>query len=298
YRSRGRAYSRSHPAPFRSTEYDFNIVPNNQYRWSLDFKEIPYFLAVLDNRNRARLPDARSHHKHPCMLFIADDYGRIGVYSLPQPTNNVQLPSIIGTGELFPKNSRLLMESFTVYEFAIVVYVRRFEQRSNEIEHSKLIKAGLPIMKGEQDEEIVLDFFEEDFEPTSMIQSNESIGLIDSEHDSYRLYAKDDQFRLITTYQNAHNQQWKLTNGVIFKDNRTLLKFIEDKSYDVDDSNARNNRNTFHNSPRRCLIELTPDGQEKRQIQADTLYSMVLGSNDELILGFAIRGDHGVIHCY
>ncbi|CAF4322950.1 unnamed protein product, partial [Rotaria magnacalcarata] len=75
-------------------------------------------------------------------------------------------------------------------------------------------------------------------------------------------------------------------------------KFIEDKSYDVDDSNARNNRNTFHNSPRRCLIELTPDGQEKRQIQADTLYSMVLGSNDELILGFAIRGDHGVIHCY
>jgi len=83
------------------------------------------------------------------MLFIADDYGQISVYSLPKSMSNIK-PSIIGTGELFPKNSRLLLESFTVYEFAIVVYVRRFEQRSNEIEHSKLIKAGLPIMKGEQ----------------------------------------------------------------------------------------------------------------------------------------------------
>jgi hypothetical protein len=83
------------------------------------------------------------------MLFIADDYGQISVYSLPKSKSYIK-PSIIGTGELFSKNSRLLLESFTVYEFAIVVYVRRFEQRSNEIEHSKLIKAGLPIMKGEQ----------------------------------------------------------------------------------------------------------------------------------------------------
>jgi hypothetical protein len=83
------------------------------------------------------------------MLFIADDYGQLGVYSLPKSQSNIQ-PTIIGTGELFSKNSRLLLESFTVYEFAIVVYVRRFEQRTNEIEHSKLLKAGLPIMKGEQ----------------------------------------------------------------------------------------------------------------------------------------------------
>jgi len=80
---------------------------------------------------------------------MADDYGQISVYSLPKSKSYIK-PSIIGTGELFPKNSRLLLESFTVYEFAIVAYVRRFEQRSNEIEHSKLIKAGLPIMKGEQ----------------------------------------------------------------------------------------------------------------------------------------------------
>lgn len=83
------------------------------------------------------------------MLFIADDYGQISVFSLPKSMSNIK-PTIIGTGELFSKNSRLLMESFTVYEYAIVAYVRRFEQRSNEIEHSKLIKAGLPIMKGEQ----------------------------------------------------------------------------------------------------------------------------------------------------
>jgi hypothetical protein len=165
------------------------------------------------------------------------------------------------------------------------------------------------IQKCLQDEEILLDFSDEQFEPSTMIQSNQSIGLIDTEHDLYRLYKKDDQFRLITTYQNLHNQQWKLTGGVIFKDNRTLLKLTEDKY----SNNSK--KNDFHNNPRRCLIELTPDGQEKRQIQADTLYSMVLGKyfsnkkkkfhllifigpDDEVILGFAVRGDRGLIHCY
>jgi hypothetical protein len=123
-----------------------------------------------------------------------------------------------------------------------------------------------------QDEEILLDFSDEQFEPSTMIQSNQSIGFIDTEHDLYRLYKKDDKFRLITTYQNLNNDQWKITDGVIFKDNRTLLKLTEDKY-----SNSRIEKNGFHNNLRRCLIELTSDGQEKRRIQADTLYSMVLG---------------------
>ncbi|CAF0755923.1 unnamed protein product [Rotaria sp. Silwood1] len=365
YRGRGRVSARPRPPLLQSTEDNLDIVPNYKYQWSIDFKEIPCFLAVLDNRNRARHSDTRPHHRHDYMLFIADDYGQISVYSLPKSMSKIK-PSIIGTGELFPKNSRLLLESFTVYEFAIVVYVRRFEQKSNEIEHSKLIKAGLPIMKGEQgryndhggmiylfshggdeidgiyqshpirtiladqtfgrlwalnpmqnnvycymapnnkneihkylqDEEIVLDFSDEQFEPSIMIQSNQSIGLIDAEHDSYRLYAKDNKFSLITTYENLHNPEWKLTDGVIFKDNRTLLKLTEDKCYDNNSHETNNGRNKFHNTPRRCLIELTPDGQEKRLIQAETLYSMVLGPDDEVILGFAMRGDRGLIHCY
>ncbi|CAF0784797.1 unnamed protein product [Rotaria sordida] len=365
YRARGRVSARPHLPLLQSTEDNLDIVPNNKYQWSIDFKEIPCFLAVLDNRSRARHPDTRSHHRHDYMLFIADGYGQISVYSLPKSMSNIQ-PSIIGTGELFPKNSRLLLESFTVYEFAIVVYVRRFEQKTNEIEHSKLIKAGLPIMKGEQgryndhggmiylfahggdeidgvyqshpirtiladqifgrlwalnpmdnnvycymtpnnkneiqkylqDEEIILDFSDEQFEPSIMIQSNQSIGLIDTEHDLYRLYAKDDKFRLITTYQNLHNQQWKLTDGVIFKDNRTLLKLTEDKYYNNNSNDRNNNQNKFNNNPRCYLIELTSDGQEKRQIQADKLYSMVLGPDDEIILGFAVRDDRGLIHCY
>jgi hypothetical protein len=126
-----------------------------------------------------------------------------------------------------------------------------------------------------QDEEIILDFSDEQFEPTTMIQSDQSIGLIDTEHDLYRLYKKDEQFRLVTTYQNLNNQQWKLTGGVIFKDNRTLLKLTEDKC--SKNSNDGIKKNGFHNNPRRCLIEITPDGQETRQIQADTLYSMALG---------------------
>ncbi len=131
------------------------------------------------------------------------------------------------------------------------------------------------IIKCLQEEEIVLDFSDEQFEPSSMIQSKQSIGLIDPERDSYRLYTKDDSHRLITTYQNLNNERWKLSDGLIFKDNRTLLKLIEDKKYgDPDESN---NRNKFYNSPRRCLIEITPDGEEKRLIQANTLYSMVLG---------------------
>lgn len=277
------------------------------------------------------------------MLFVADDYGRLNVYNLPNVRSPVQ-PSIIGTAELFPKNSRLLLESFAVYEFAIVVYIRRFEQRSNEIEHSKLLKAGLPIMKGEQgrcndhggmiylfshggdeidgvyqshpirviladqiygrlwalnpmqnnvytymtpntneevrkclqDEEIFLDFADESFEPSLMIQSDQSIGLIDVERDAYRLYSKDDQQRLITTYENTHTQRWKLSGGAVFEDDRTLLKLTEDRYYDAQ-SNERMRANRSHNHPRCRLVELTSNGQEKRQIQAEALYSMTLG---------------------
>lgn len=120
------------------------------------------------------------------------------------------------------------------------------------------------------EEEIVLNFFEADqFEPSTMFQSDRSIGLIDTEHDLYRLYTKDHQLRLVTTYENSQNQSWKLTTGMIFKDNRTLLKLTED----------RLEKTNFHPNPRRCLIELSPDGEEIRRIQADTLFSMVLGKD-------------------
>lgn len=120
-----------------------------------------------------------------------------------------------------------------------------------------------------EEEEIVLDFFEDEFEPSTMFQSDQSIGLIDTEHDLYRIYTKDNQLRLMATYDNSQNQSWKLTGGVIFKDNRTLLKLTED----------RLNKNHFQQNARRCLIELTPNGEEKHRIQADTLYSMVLGKD-------------------
>jgi hypothetical protein len=126
----------------------------------------------------------------------------------------------------------------------------------------------------QEEEEIILDLSEESFEPSIMFQLDQSIGLIDVEQDSYRLYAKDDRFRLITTYQNIHNERWKLTGGVIFKDNRTLLKLTEDKSYS--NMTDRLKRTNSHQHPQRCLIELTPDGEEQRQIQANALYSMVL----------------------
>lgn len=152
YRGRVMSRARLPPPPpppllsIQSYKKRFDIVPNNQYHWSIDFKEIPFFLTVFDNRNRAH---TNSYSKHDYLLFITDDYGQMSVYNFPNPMTHTK-PTRIGTSELFSKNSRLLMESFAVYEFAIVVYVRRFEQRTNEIEHSKLIKAGLPIMKGEQ----------------------------------------------------------------------------------------------------------------------------------------------------
>jgi hypothetical protein len=130
------------------------------------------------------------------------------------------------------------------------------------------------IKKCFQEEEILLDFSDDLFEPSTMIQSEKSIGLIDTEHDSYRLYGKDDKLRLITTYQNLHEQQWKLTGGVIFKDNRSLLKLTEDKYFNTPNDGIRRQKHS-----RRRLIELTSDGQEKRQIRADTLYSMVLGKS-------------------
>ena len=131
------------------------------------------------------------------------------------------------------------------------------------------------IQKYLHEEEILLDFSNESFEPSLMIQSDQSIGLIDIEHDLYRLYSKDNGFHLITTYQNLNNQGWKITNGVIFKDNRTLLKLTEDKSND--NLNDKNKKDSFHKYPQNRLIELTSNGQEKRQFQADILRSMVIG---------------------
>ena len=128
---------------------DTDVVPNHRFQWSIDFKEIPQFLAVLDNRSQASRPETLPHHRHEHMLFVADHFGQLSVHSLPKSMSGTQ-PSLIGTCVLFSKNSQLLMESFTVYRFAIIVYVRRFEQRANEIEHTRLIKARLPIMKGEQ----------------------------------------------------------------------------------------------------------------------------------------------------
>ena len=143
--SNGRSTTRV-PPPVNT---DMDVVPNHRVQWSIDFKEIPKFLAVLDNRSQAYRPETLAHHRHEHMLFVADHFGQLSVYSLPKSMSRAQ-PSLIGNGVLFSKNSQLLMDSFTVYRFAIIVYVRRFEQRANEIEHSRLIKAGLPIMKGEQ----------------------------------------------------------------------------------------------------------------------------------------------------
>lgn len=145
------------------------------------------------------------------------------------------------------------------------------------------------IRKCLQEEEIVFDFAHEQFEPNMMFQSNQSIGFIDNVRDIYRLYRKDDRFRLITTYENSQENNWKLTDGLIFKDNRSVLRLIEDRS-----ANDRFEKT----SSRRCLIELTANGEEKHRIHANTLYSMTLGPNDELILGFAVRGDRGLVHCY
>ena len=61
------------------------------------------------------------------MLFIWGDYGQIAVYSIPNFMTNIE-PSIIDTCKLFPTNLCLSLESITVYEYDIVVRVRRFEQ--------------------------------------------------------------------------------------------------------------------------------------------------------------------------
>ena len=124
-------------------------VSNNQYQWSIDFKDIPFFLSVLDNRNRAR---------HPILVLIID---MIICYLLLMITVNLQF---IVTGNLrVVSNHRLLVQEnyfrkiqvhfwnhLLFMKYTIAVYVRRFEQRSHEIEYLKLTKAGLPIMKGEQ----------------------------------------------------------------------------------------------------------------------------------------------------
>ena len=60
------------------------------------------------------------------MLFILGDYGQMPVYSLRDFVTNIE-PSIIDTCEVFPTNSRLSLESFTVYEYDIIVWVRHFE---------------------------------------------------------------------------------------------------------------------------------------------------------------------------
>lgn len=131
------------------TKNDIEVYPNNRHRWFVDFKEIPRFLCVFDNRHRSKSLENSPFYRHDHLLFVSDDRGLIGVFNIPKEKSMLK-PTLIRSGELFSKNSSLLLEAFAVYDFAIVVFVRRFEQRSNEIEHTKLIRAGLPIMSGEQ----------------------------------------------------------------------------------------------------------------------------------------------------
>ena len=49
------------------------------------------------------------------------------IINLPNFMTNIE-PSINDTYEFFPTNPCLSLESFTVYEYDIVVQVRRFEQ--------------------------------------------------------------------------------------------------------------------------------------------------------------------------
>jgi hypothetical protein len=129
-----------------------------------------------------------------------------------------------------------------------------------------------------QHEQIVLNFADQLFQPSAMIQSDRLLGLIDTEHDLYRLYVKDNLSQCISEYTNPYGPQWKLTDGVIFSDNRTLLQVTENKYFDV--CHPTNERYRPTSSARRRLIELTANGNEKRHIQADKLYSMTLGMSN------------------
>ena len=114
-------------------ENNLDIVLNSQYQRSINFKEIPAFLATLDNRNRAC-------HCHPiirllilminmiiCYLYRVIMVKLLFIISLPNFITNIE-PSIIDTCELFATNLCLSLKSFTVYEYDIVVRVCRFEQ--------------------------------------------------------------------------------------------------------------------------------------------------------------------------
>lgn len=161
----------------------------------------------------------------------------------------------------------------------------------NSIYTTHLPNQRAEISKSFQDEEIFLDFPRNSFEPMFLCQSKRSIGLIDAERNLFRLYAKTDRKRLISSYENVCRPQWKMTDGLVFQDDRILLRL-------TDQSDGVKGKTNFGQTIRRRLIELTADGEEKREIEANSVYSMTLGPNDELILGFAVRGDRGLIHCY
>ena len=92
-----------------------------------------------------------------------------------------------------------------------------------------------------------------------MIQSYQSIGLTNIEYNLYCLYSKNYAFHLIKRYQNLNKQRWKITNEIIFKDNRILLKLTEDKP--IDNLNDKSKQNEFHKYPQNCLIKLTSNEQ-------------------------------------
>ena len=133
-------------------------------------------------------------------------------------------------------------------------------------------KNRIHLRKCFEEEEMFLNFNQKFFEPSIMIQSDQSIGLIDTNRDIFRLYAKDDPTHLITIYENPYKPDWKLTGGVIYRDNRTLLKLVQEI-----DRLCPIGLNQFHRIQENRLIELTADGKERRQINVKNLSSMTLG---------------------
>ncbi|CAF1416398.1 unnamed protein product [Didymodactylos carnosus] len=332
----------------------FTLVPNDMCVWSLKTSDIPHFLCLLDNNNRSY------------NIFICDEYGaRVQIYSIQLPIDKY-LPVYIRELELFKRNCRLTLESFTVYQTYIITYVRRFEQKANEEQKAPLIKAGIQILdRGEngrcsdiggmiyvfghngtqvdgsyqsypirkliadtsydclwginsinnslyyyslpktpeqitsylKNMKIYLDFNEtndenEKFEPNHMAENQQTIGLVDRDSHTIRLYDKNTK-ELINTYKNTQ-QSWNISDMIILKDNNLLMTLTENKR----NKQVIRKDSRYRQHSARKLIEISKNGKELREIEANTLNAMTIGPNDEIFLGFADKGERGLVQVY
>ncbi|CAF3995991.1 unnamed protein product [Rotaria magnacalcarata] len=294
-------------------------VMQRQKQWTLDAAGVPHFLCILSKKNH--------------LLFACDKYGSIDLYQLDSNEPRIT-PRHLRQFELFPGNTTspqpLIIETFTVYTPFIVVSAHLNDQADTSsiyfFDHRGLKQAdtclqNFPVRQLSADvsckclwgidrhQHLVYynqlpmnvqqipnciehreDFikFTRNFEPIRIAQNQTSIAIIERNSQRAQLFDKRTK-KKIDEVENLLRSKgiFRLWNVLLRDDNSMVLK--------LDEELPPNSRPPSINH---LILELDSQGLPVSQIERISVYGLVLGPNQEILLGCKKHQQNGLIECY